>query len=137
MSQEERKVNTITVLLVCDPGSEKSAVIENLIRNQVSLKLINTLSDDESCNKVKSITPGLIWIDLDRDDPGDGLSTLRILKHLYSGACYWTSCQGSKPDVVRTAFRFGAADCFDVLDLMRSPAALSAALERLGAIKQR
>ncbi len=130
-------MNPTTVLLVSDAVSEKSSVIENLIRNQPSLELINTLSDDEACDQVAIIAPDLIWIDLDRDDPGYGLSTLRVLMHVYPGACYWTSCQGTKPDVVRTAFRFGVADCFDILDLVRSPTALSAALDRLSGIKQK
>ncbi len=125
-----------------DDSDEAEHIINNMIRPQPILELVARVGHELSYDEVKAEKPDIVWICVPSGSGGGpqssgyGLSTLRVCMNGHHDACYWVSYSGDDPDVVRTAFRFGAADCFELKNGSAS-AAVTTAINRLITAKTR
>jgi DNA-binding NarL/FixJ family response regulator len=99
------------ILLVCDDESNSSD-IEQLIKRDESLTLVETISGSRSRKSIENSPPQLVWIALD-PRPMHGLSLLAELKEAFPHIHFWVSCREVDPQLMRTAYRLKASDFLD------------------------
>jgi two-component system alkaline phosphatase synthesis response regulator PhoP len=102
----------LKTVLVCD---DKSSIekIQELIGEEGSLSLLDTVSGMDAIDKIKSLIPEVVWIDL-QPAPVRGLTLLAKLRESYPEVSFLVSYGNLDVELMRTAYRLGASDFLEV-----------------------
>lgn len=102
----------IPTLLICDAGLDKRQTIEDLIHANSTLSLMSTVSGGMAREQISGLHPKLVWIELS-PAPVRGLSLLAELREAFPQMYFFVSYEVPDPELIRTAYRLGAADFLD------------------------
>jgi DNA-binding NarL/FixJ family response regulator len=101
----------LNTLLICNDQSRRRE-IEELIALEKSLTLLETVSGIQAQQRIESVHPSLVWIDLD-PHPVRSLALLGELKRLFPQISFLLSHDKPDQGLMRLAFRLGASDYLD------------------------
>jgi DNA-binding NarL/FixJ family response regulator len=121
---------SIPLLLVCDGDEAKQTTLEGLVKSELGLKYIATVSMQEGTRAIEravKVGAKLIWIDLD-EEPVEGLNLLAEIRKLHPMLNVIVSRSQLDPDMVRAALQLGA---LDFLDPSRAAQQLNVVVENL------
>lgn len=106
------KAQPLNTLLVCDAGEKKRQVIEGLINGRKELLLLATVSTAGAGEKVQSLSPALIWLELS-PDPDHALLVLADLKERFPQTRTFVSYDRAEAKLIRASYRLGASEFLD------------------------
>ena len=101
----------LNTLLVCDDQTSVGQIHE-LIAEEPSLTLIDTVSSDQAVAQIARIVPELVWVDL-HTSPVRGLAVIAQLRESNPEISVLTSYGTLDAELVRTAYRLGACDILE------------------------
>jgi DNA-binding NarL/FixJ family response regulator len=102
----------LKTLLVSEAEIKKRSTIEDLIHSQKTLNLVSSVSTVSAEEKVRIMHPRVVWIDLS-PDPDRGLALLTRVKSLSPKTHVFVSYDTPRADLIKSAYRLGAADFLD------------------------
>ncbi len=127
----------LKVFLITDNSSSKAHFIEEVIRANSALTLVGSMIYEHSdrqhwgdlpFDRIKELSPDILWTDLDGICMGCGLSTLRVSRH--DNMNLWSSYCGKDAGTLRFSFAMGA-ECLDSSSPERLQADVAGALKRM------